>query len=416
MFKVPIELINEIKDLIHLSKSHLKGEIRVNVSSTAKKLNLSRNTVSRYLNGYVPKGTRERKKYLDDYKKEILKVLKDKYQVFDYITHLHKYFVREYNITCSLSTFHNYIKNDHEINKAFDYKKSSSFTERFETPPGYQIQFDLKERVPLIDINGIETRIYIPTLTLGWSRFNCRKLTLDNKTETLLCFLAESFEELGGVPKEIVIDNLKAFVIKPRTKDAPAILVAAFEQFCKDYNIQVNPCVSYRPQTKGKTETQNKTVDQLKNYSGKYTGLLDMHDKLRIINEEDNDSISQATKLPRRFLLKKEKDDFSPLPTKEIREKYHLSLSKVHVSNDCLFSYKSNKYSLPKEFLGLNVDLKVIKNELHVYYNNKIIDVHKISSSYLNIKDEHNLKYKINTEDKSKNEIILNEMRNVNYD
>lgn len=31
----------------------------------------------------------------------------------------------------------------------------------------------------------------------------------------------------------------------------------------------------YRPQTKGKTETQNKIVDQLKNYSGTYTGILD---------------------------------------------------------------------------------------------------------------------------------------------
>ncbi len=141
-----------------------------------------------------------------------------------------------------------------------------------------------------------------------------------------------------------------------------------------------------------------------------------MHEKLRIINNEDNDSISQATKLPRGFLLNKEKDDFSPLPTKEIREKYHLSLNKVHVSNDCLFSYKSNKYSLPKEFLGLNVDLKVIKNELQVYYNNKIIEVHKISTSYLNIKDKHNLKYNITSEKEEENTVILNEMRNVNYD
>ena len=33
----------------------------------------------------------------------------------------------------------------------------------------------------------------------------------------------------------------------------------------------------YRPQTKGKTETQNKIVDQLKNYNGKYKDIYDMH-------------------------------------------------------------------------------------------------------------------------------------------
>lgn len=54
----------------------------------------------------------------------------------------------------------------------------------------------------------------------------------------------------------------------------------------------------YRPQTKGKTETQNKIVEQLKNYNGYYEGLLEMHDKLEMINREDNERISQATRLP----------------------------------------------------------------------------------------------------------------------
>ena len=65
--------------------------------------------------------------------------------------------------------------------------------------------------------------------------------------------------------------------------------------------------MSRRPQTKGKTETQNKTVDQLKNYNGEYNGVLNMHEKLEVINKEDNERISQATRLPRIFLLQKEK-------------------------------------------------------------------------------------------------------------
>ncbi|WP_297671445.1 hypothetical protein [Thomasclavelia sp.] len=75
----------------------------------------------------------------------------------------------------------------------------------------------------------------------------------------------------------------------------------------------------YRPETKGKTETQNKIVAQLKNYNGHYSGLSDMHNKLKIINNEDNEHPSQATKRPRNFLLKKEKGDLFPLPSKEIR-------------------------------------------------------------------------------------------------
>ena len=41
---------------------------------------------------------------------------------------------------------------------------------------------------------------------------------LENTTENLLVFLAQAFEEIGGVPKELVIDNLKQFVEKARNK------------------------------------------------------------------------------------------------------------------------------------------------------------------------------------------------------
>ena len=50
---------------------------------------------------------------------------------------------------------------------------------------------------------------------------------------------------------------------------------------------------------------------------------------LETISKEDNEKISQATKFPRIFLLEKEKGDLQPLPSKEIRQKYHLSLKEV---------------------------------------------------------------------------------------
>ena len=83
-------------------------------------------------------------------------------------------------------------------------------------------------------------------------------------TENLLSFLTEAFEEIGGEPREFVIDNLKAFVEKPRTSTGDiAVLTSRFSEFCKDYGIEPRPCMVYRPQTKGKTETQNKWVEQL---------------------------------------------------------------------------------------------------------------------------------------------------------
>lgn len=218
------------------------------------------------------------------------------------------------------------------------------------------------------------------------------------------------------MPKELVIDNLKQFVETPRRNGKPAILTAKFDEFCKDYGITAKPCIPARAQTKGKTETQNKIVDQLKNYNGKYIDIYDMHEKLEIINTEDNQDISQATKFPRNFLLAKEKDDLMPLPRKEVRQKYHLTLNEVSVSNESLVSYKSNKYSVPKNFIGLKVGLAVQRDKLLIYYNNKVITIHQISENLLNIKKEHKLKYDNKKEIELDEEVILNEMRNINYD
>ena len=143
----------------------------------------------------------------------------------------------------------------------------------------------------------------------------------------------------------------------------------------------------------------------------------DIHNKLEIINEEDNESISQATKLPKQFLFNKEKDELNPLPSKEVRIKYHLRLNEVLVSKESLISYKSNKYSVPKKYLGMTVGLIAIKDELHIYNNKKIITKHKITNNALNIKAEHELFYdekKTNTVDK--NLTVRNELSRIKYD
>lgn len=421
MTGIILENITNINDLTMFSKAYKKGLIKVNISKLARNLNKDRKTIKKYLEGYIPKETRDRVKYLDDYREYIIDVLSDKYQSFDYIDHLFKYLKREKGIICSRVTLNRYIREDEELNSLFKRKKDNSFTERFETEPGEQVQFDMKENIKLINQKGEVIIGYIPTLTFGWSRYNIRKLILDTKVENLLSFLVESFEKIGGVPKEIVIDNLKQFVEKPRRNGEPAILTSKFEEFCKDYGIKVRPCIPHRPQTKGKTETQNKIVEQMKNYNGKYIDIYHMHEILEIINKEDNDNVSQATKFPRIFLFEKEKGDFLPLPSTEIRRKYHLTLKEVIVSKESLVTYKSNKYSVPKIYIGRKVGLVVVRDKLHIYYNKKIITIHQITNKLLNIKDEHDLKYKNIKKDSKENTmkektIIQKELEEIIYD
>ena len=85
--------INSVEQLIDFSTVYLKGELKMNLSKVARDLNCDRKTVRRYLKGDVPKKTRNRTKYLDEYRDVMLQYLNDSYRRFDYIDHLY-YFMK----------------------------------------------------------------------------------------------------------------------------------------------------------------------------------------------------------------------------------------------------------------------------------------------------------------------------------
>ena len=85
--------INNLDQALMLSRAYKEGEIKLNVSKLARELNCSRKTLSRRLNGIAPKKTRNRKRYLDDYKDLIYKYLCDEQRNFDYIDHIY-YFMK----------------------------------------------------------------------------------------------------------------------------------------------------------------------------------------------------------------------------------------------------------------------------------------------------------------------------------
>lgn len=395
MTTIRYEKIKNFNDLYDIGVMIKKGILKMpNITKMAKHLGCSRDKARNVLNGVTPKKTRNRKKYLDNYKSILFELLNDQHSEFDYIQHLYNYMVREYQITCSYSTFRLYIKSDEELNSC--YKKSSysnKFIERFETLPGEQAQFDLKEDIPITFKDGRKTKIHIATLTMGYSRFNIRLVILDKSYNTIENFLAMSFEMLGGVPKELVIDNIKCLVDKPRTSNTPALINSKFIEFSKDYNFNVKPCMLYRPQTKVKTETQNKVPSQIKNYNGTYIDLHEVVKITKIINDEDNASISQATGLPAEFLLKKEKAVLNKLPCQEVRQNHFFKMNEVAVTNDCLFSYKGNKYSVPKAYQGKKIGIVIFNNRLHIYFNKSLITCHEISKKKINILESHDLSY-----------------------
>jgi transposase len=120
---------------------------------------------------------------------------------------------------------------------------------RFETPPGQQMQCDF-----VVFRRGANP-LYAFTATLGYSRFRWARFTGNEKAETLVGCHHDLFATLGGVPREILYDNAKTIV---DTRDAyasgehrwhPGML-----DLSKRYGFMPRLCRPYRAPTKGKVE------------------------------------------------------------------------------------------------------------------------------------------------------------------
>jgi transposase len=73
---------------------------------------------------------------------------------------------------------------------------------RFETPPGQQMQVDWAT------LRRGRNRLSVFVATLGWSRAAYVEFVTDERVETLIACHERAFLAFGGVPCEVLYDNL----------------------------------------------------------------------------------------------------------------------------------------------------------------------------------------------------------------
>ena len=149
------------------------------------------------------------------------------------------------------------LRNYCSLYKSDETKKA---TIRFETNPGLQAQVDWKESMTLHYRNGDSITFNIFLILLGYSRLKYIELTLDRSQDTVFKSMIHAFRYFGGIPKEIIFDNMKTVVDHSKSNYSEAVINESFYQFSKDFGFEVWTCRPFRPQTKGKVEALARTM------------------------------------------------------------------------------------------------------------------------------------------------------------
>lgn len=352
-----------------------------NKAELSRRYNCDPRTIDRYIKiakGEIEAGTqkREYKSKLDEFKPIIINKV-DKYGCTAKAVYQ---LIQKKGYTGKYSILANFVKKHKE-------EETQKATIRFETNPGLQAQVDWKEDMILTNKEGIQFKINIFLMVMGYSRNKFIIITTDRSQETLFECMIAAFKYYGGVPHEILFDNMKTVVDHAKSSFAKTVFNDKFEVFAKDIGFTPIACRPYRPQTKGKAEALAKLVDRLRVYNEEFTTWDDLKNITTQFREDINKEYSQGCEDIPIELFQKEKEYLLPLPNEDLMTKYiSRQEEKTYLVNkESLIRYEGRKYSVPTNYIGKRVTVKKDANDnLHIYYNNEFVLCHKISDKKYN--------------------------------
>ena len=243
---------------------------------------------------------------------------------------------------------------------------------------------------------------------LGYSRYPIFTYKLYKTRQDVIDCLIASFKAAGGVPREILFDNMSSVVDRDGNKRN---ISNRMQAFAKDFNFKIKLCKPRHAFTKGKVEALNKFLAWLYPYEGEFETEEELIAILEKLNRKVINRVCDETGVPPLLLFQKEKEYLQSLPSAEVIESYLSYDRQTTVRKDSMVTFMKSKYSVPAEYIEKPVRLRINNDQLEIYYSTDLIAKHKISDKKLNYHASH---YKQLLSGYIKDESTIDELAEVN--
>lgn len=222
-------------------------------------------------------------------------------------------------------------------------------SERFETAPGEQGQVDWSPCS--IEIGGQVRRVVFFGMVLGYSRRKFYLPSYGETQESIYEAIACSFEHCGGAPRQLLVDNAKAFILDARPDAVvwnPHVLAR-----CGHYRVEPRHGQIRRAQTKGKIERPCFFLEQQFIKGRPFRDVDHLLQELARFQAEELDQAVHATTQERPLArFEEECPHLTALPERRCLRSQEASRKE---SGDCLVSVGGSRYSVPHRYAGQQV-------------------------------------------------------------
>ena len=223
---------------------------------------------------------------------------------------------------------------------------------RMETDPGEEAQIDFGTAAPITTPDGKKRRPWMFRIVLSCSRKAYSEVVWRQTTDNFIAAIENAFHYFGGVPKRLVIDNLKAAVKNADWYDPE--IHPKLQSFAMHYGTVFVPTKPYTPEHKGKVESSVKYAknNALKGHT--FRSLTEQNEHLLDWEEQVADTRIHGTtkKQVRKQFETIEKQALLTLP----RDRFAMfHESRRTVSRDGHLEVDKAYYSAPPEYIGHRV-------------------------------------------------------------
>jgi len=224
-----------------------------------------------------------------------------------------------------------------------------------------------------IPVGNTRRRLSFFVMVLCYSRLLYVEFTVSETMEQFLACHANAFTFFGGVPAKAMVDNLKSAVLQRIVGETP-VFNPRYKDFADHFGFAIAPCGVGQAHEKGRVEN---AVGYVKK---NFLAGLELTDFCLVnpatrqwLDTVANVRVHGSTKRQPVELFGAEKAALKPLPA----QPYDVGvIHPVRANRQFRVRVDTNTYSVPAEYAGAELTLKLYPEQLCLYQQDKLIARH----------------------------------------